>query len=217
LAVKSCVVVDYGIGNVFSVMHALEARGVSARLTRDSNDIRNAEKVILPGVGAFGRAIERLKSSGLDDDIRAFIETERPFLGICVGMQLLMSKGSEFGEHDGLGLIDGTVDKIAIVDNAGRNMKVPIIGWYPIVPHENRGAKGFEGTPFAGLPSESAFYFVHSYSCVPSNPMHVLAQVEHDGRKVVAAVQRDNIMGVQFHPERSGQDGLEFLDTFVAM
>ena len=128
----SCIVLDYGIGNVFSVLHALEACGTKATLSRDRAEILAADRIILPGVGAFGRAADRLRDLGLDETIHEFIRTERPFLGICVGMQLLMDVGYEFGEHRGLGVIGGTVEKIAFTDSDGRPVRVPLIGWYPL-------------------------------------------------------------------------------------
>jgi glutamine amidotransferase len=126
---KNCVVVDYGIGNVFSVMQALKRNGANAELTGDLNRIRDAERLILPGVGAFGRAADRLRALGLDAAISDFIAAERPFLGICVGMQLLMGRGLEFGEHQGLGYFKGTVEKIDLQNDLGAPQQVPVIGW----------------------------------------------------------------------------------------
>lgn len=215
MKLKSCVVIDYGIGNVFSVMHALRAKGAHAKLTRDSKEIRAADRVILPGVGAFGRAANRLRSLRLDADILAFIDTKRPFLGICVGMQLLMSKGTEFGQHSGLDVIPGTVDKIDVVGSADEHYRIPLIGWHQI--QAGTSADSFNRSVFSGLPRDAAFYFVHSYACRPSDPSAVLAHVHYGGQSIVAAIQKDNMIGVQFHPERSSTDGLAFIDNFLSL
>lgn len=209
---KSCVVVDYEIGNVFSVMQALKRLGVEAHLTGDVEKVRNAERLILPGVGAFGRAADRLRALGLDEAVSDFISTERPFMGICVGMQLLMERGMEFGEHQGLGYFKGTVEKIDLKDEKGDALQVPIIGWNTVKePSVGRWA----GTPFASTDTENAYYFVHSYSVRPENPAEVCAFAKVGNGEVVSAIQRDNILGVQFHPERSSKAGLSFLNGFL--
>lgn len=208
----SCIVVDYGIGNVFSVIQALKRGGADVELTSDPERIRNAERLILPGVGAFGRAADRLRTSGLDEAVLAFIQTGRPFMGICVGMQLLMSRGLEFGEHAGLGLIEGTVEKMVATDETGEAVRVPVIGWNTLTaPHATR----WDNTPFKETRDDAAYYFVHSFSCRPSNPDDICATVRVGQEDVAAAVQRDNILGVQFHPERSSDSGLAFVRAFL--
>lgn len=208
-----CTVVDYGIGNVFSVMESLSRSGVEAHLTSDHKAIAQAERLILPGVGAYGRAIEKLRLLKLDDAIYSFVQAERPFLGICVGMQLLLDQGHEFGTHNGLGLIEGHVDKIAITSEDGTPIRVPLIGWYKPEPSAD-GA--WEGTPFSSG-SDNAFYFVHSYAAQLTNPKHCIASIDLEGNKVTAAIRKNNIMGVQFHPERSAHSGQHFLSNFLNM
>lgn len=209
-----CIVVDYGIGNVFSVLHALKNCGVSATLSGDRDAIMAAERVILPGVGAFGRAADRLRDLGLDETIHDFIGTGRPFLGICVGMQLLMETGFEFGEHQGLGLIPGTVEKINSADTQGRPVRVPLIGWYPV------GAGHLAARAGAAILRDpqlaAAYYFIHSFEARPKDEETVLAWVDHGTHRVVAAVRKDNVYGIQFHPERSGQAGLDLLGNFLS-
>lgn len=214
MSVKNCVVVDYGLGNVFSVMQALSDFPVQVTLSADPAKIRAADQVILPGVGAFGRAADRLRSLHLDDPILNFIATGRPFLGICVGMQLLFDQGLEFGVHSGLGLIRGQVEKISIADEVGHPMRVPLIGWHPLAPPDEDPAR-WTGTPFAEIADDSAFYFVHSYSARNVEDGAILANTRHHGHDVVAAVRKGNITGVQFHPERSGQRGRDFLSAFL--
>lgn len=210
----TCVVVDYGIGNTFSVTRALEKCGVEPTLTGDLDAIRSAERLILPGVGAFGRAADRLRALGLDEAILRFVESGRPFLGICVGMQLLMSVGTEFGQHAGLGLLEGSVDKIDISDPDGRPARVPLIGWYELQAPQGSPTR-WGGTPLDGSPDGAAYYFVHSYAAKPKNQDAVLAVARHGTQEVAAAVQRDNVFGLQFHPERSGPHGLALLKRFA--
>lgn len=206
------VVIDYGIGNVFSVCNALREVGCDVNLTGNLAEIRNADRVILPGVGAFKRAMEALDKAGLADTIRAYVETGRPFLGICIGMQVLMERSSEFGAHSGLGFFKGSVERISETNSDGKRVRVPHIGWSPLV-EENRWA----GTALVDMSAkEDAVYFVHSYHCQPTDPAHLLASTVYDGVRVTAAIHRDNITGVQFHPERSGTVGQKTLRAFVS-
>ena len=208
----NCIVVDYEIGNVFSVMQALKHNGIEATLTGDLGRVRNADRLILPGVGAFGVAADRLRALGLDEAVTDFITSERPFLGICVGMQLLMERGLEFGEHKGLGLFKGTVEKIDMKNFTGDKLQVPVIGWNTVhEPTDGRWAQ----TPFASVDPSQAYYFVHSFSVRPEHDEDVCALANVGKEQVVAALQRDNILGVQFHPERSSTGGLAFLNGFL--
>lgn len=211
---RSCVVVDYGIGNVFSVTQALRQLGADVQLTSDRATILGADRLILPGVGAFGRAVDTLRTMGLDETLHRFIETGRPFLGICVGMQILMEEGLEFGNHKGLGFFKGRVAKIDISDEEGRKLRVPLIGWNtPVPPAPGR----WDGTLFATLPPSTDFYFVHSFAVQADDPTDVAAEVAVGSGRVTAAIRKDNITGVQFHPERSAAGGQAFLDGFMAL
>lgn len=213
---KQCVVIDYGIGNVFSVCQALKRVGSDPILSGDPSVISNADRLILPGVGAFGRAAGRMRELNLVEPLYNFVETGRPFLGICVGMQLLMSKGYEFGEFLGLGLFEGTVEKVDIAEEDLSKSRVPLIGWNcPRPPKGNENC--WTNTPFEGQNVNASFYFVHSYSVRPKNDSDVLAIVSAGSSEIVAAIGRDNIFGVQFHPERSAQSGMRFLNNFLAL
>lgn len=212
-----CVVVDYGIGNVYSVLHAFQRCGANVKLTADRAKIMSADRLILPGVGAFGRAAERLRETGLDEAVLHFAASERPLLGICVGMQLMMKTGREFGVHDGLGLFDGEVVQVSNQHDNGARLRVPLIGWSPLSLTEDQAPDRWKGTPLQDCPADNGFYFVHSFAAKPSDPGAVLAITKHDQTEVVAAIQRDNIVGVQFHPERSADQGLKFLDGFLAL
>lgn len=210
---KQVVVCDYGIGNVFSICNALSRVGASPLLTGDPAIVRKAERVILPGVGAFPRAMQNLRALGLDDAIATFIETERPFLGICIGMQVLMERSIECGEHCGLGHIEGAVGRIPSFSINGGRIRAPFIGWSKV----DTSFSSRYDILFDLADCERYFYFVHSYMCNPTSDENLIATTNIQGNKMVAAVGRDNILGVQFHPERSGTGGLMFLSRFVSL
>ena len=209
---KSIIVIDYGIGNVFSVCNALAKIGGSPVLSGDPTSIAKADRVVLPGVGAFSKAMHKLRRDGLDDSIARFIDTGRPFLGICIGMQVLMERSFEFGDHKGLGHIKGVVERVSNFSLLGKNVKVPIIGWSKI----NYKPDSNPGNDCNSLNEEEYFYFVHSYMCKPYREENLRATFECHGNKITAIIGRDNILGVQFHPERSGPEGLKFLSRFLS-
>ena len=213
MSTKTCVVVDYGIGNVFSVMRSLSRCGAEPTLSGDPTVIMSADRVILPGVGAYGRAADRLRALGLEDVILEYVTKERPFLGICVGMQLLLNFSYEFGEHRGLGLIPGDVRKIDIQTAAGDAARVPLIGWYS----PETDPKLRDTPPFDHVEPDDAFYFVHSYVAAVKDPAHRIATIDIEGHKVTAAIRCDNIWGVQFHPERSAMAGQRLLQGFLSL
>jgi glutamine amidotransferase len=208
---KGVVVVDYGIGNVFSVCNALTSIGASPILSGDPARIIQADRVILPGVGSFSRAMNSLRRLGLDYAIADFISSGRPFLGICVGMQVLMERSTEFGDHFGLGHIEGAVERIPAISDTGNKIKIPCVGWEQIKKERNADYKFITSSRF----DQHHFYFVHSYMCRPRKVENRLAFVNYHGNNITAMVMRDNVIGVQFHPERSGPAGLSFLDSFV--
>lgn len=196
-------VIDYGAGNIFSVKNALDYLGYENRLTKSAEDIKNADGIILPGVGAFPWAMKMLNESGLVDTIKTEAK-KKPFLGICLGMQLLFDKGYEFEECDGLGLIPGHVDKINEPD-----LVIPHMGW-------NKLEKNHDCPLLEGLSDNEYVYFVHSYKafCEDEN---LYAYCEY-GSKVSALVSDGKtVFGAQFHPEKSGETGLKILKNFVEM
>lgn len=207
-------VVDYGVGNLHSVSRAVEKVGGIAQLTSDPALLKSAERIILPGVGAFKPCIDTLRESGLAEAIASFARNERPFLGICVGMQVLFDYSLEFGRHEGLGLIPGHVAPIPGQDQTG-SRKVPHIGWSPLLLPAGR--TDWSGSLLAEQSAgRSSAYFVHSYSCLPSDAEHRLAEVNYADYPICAAVQSGNIIGCQFHPEKSGEVGLRILSAFLA-
>ncbi|MBO5051604.1 MAG: imidazole glycerol phosphate synthase subunit HisH [Clostridia bacterium] len=200
-------IVDYGVGNLFSLRSSLLYIGQEAVITADPAVLRAAEKIILPGVGAFGDAAEKLRVTGLGELVKQEAGKGKPVLGICLGMQLLLEKSYEYGEHEGLGLIPGVIRPIADVIPA--DYKIPHIGW-------NALRFGNEKHPlFRYLEEGDHVYFVHSYygaQCEES----VIATAEY-GASLTAAVARGNVMGCQFHPEKSGTVGLAILRAFCEM
>ena len=196
-------ILDYGMGNLRSVEKALEHVGVTAKLTNEAGEVRAADGVILPGVGAFPKAMERIAELGLDELIAERRAAGVPILGICLGLQLLFDSTTELGGADGLSLLEGPV---AELDAPG--LKVPHIGWSPV--RWERESRLVEG-----IPSETPFYFVHSFAPRPSGG-ELLGTAEY-GARFACAAERDNVFGVQFHPEKSSAAGLRLLSNFAGI
>ena len=201
-------IVDYGVGNLFSLQSSFAAIGAEAAVTGDAAGFAAAERIVLPGVGAFGDAAEKLRATGLDRAVLDAANAGKPLLGICLGMQLLLEKSYEFGEHAGLGLIPGAVRPIADVIPAG--YKIPHIGWNAL---EFRGEKQ---SPLCRYISEGDYaYFVHSSHAADCSE-YISAATEY-GAPLTAAVERGNVYGCQFHPEKSGNVGLNILRAFCEL
>ena len=200
----SIAIVDYGVGNLFSLQSSFAAIGAEAIVTSDAEEIAAAERVVLPGVGAFGDAADKLRESGLGRAVLDAAAAGKPLLGICLGMQLLFDRSLEHGEHAGLGLIPGEVRPIAEVIPA--QYKTPHIGWNSL------DFCGVNSPLFRYIHEKDHVYFVHSYYAAGC-AAHTIATAEY-GAPLTAAVQRDNIYGCQFHPEKSGTVGLNILRAF---
>lgn len=202
-------IVDYGVGNLFSLKSSLAHIGVPAVVTGDPAELRRAERIILPGVGAFGDAAKKLRESGLAAVVAEEAGRGKPLLGICLGMQLLFEKSYEYGEHAGLGLLPGSVRPIAPV--IGPELKVPHIGWNAL-----SFPKGKPKSPlFAEVDAGECVYFVHSFAAMECDSV-VTATAEY-GASLTAAAGCENVMGTQFHPEKSGDVGLRILKAFAAL
>jgi imidazole glycerol-phosphate synthase subunit HisH len=197
-------ILDYGMGNLRSAEKALEHVGAEAEITRDHERVRTADGVVLPGVGAFPRAMEEVRRLGYDDLLRERVAAGVPVLGICLGMQLLFESTSELGGAEGIGLLEGPVEQLAV-----NGLKVPHIGWNPV-------AWRAESPLTAGLADPTAFYHVHSFAPRPRQAGQVLGVATY-GREFVSAVASPPVYGVQFHPEKSGPDGLRLLTNFVSL
>lgn len=211
---RDVTVVDYGIGNLFSVCRALEHCGGKVTLTADPDIIQNSGRVLLPGVGAFAHGMEELARQGLVEAVQGAARRGNALLGICLGMQLLLDESEEFGLTAGLGLIPGRVVPIPATTVAGQPQKVPHVGWNELLP-SNKGMS-WQETVLADTPVGSAFYFVHSFMAMPTDPAHRLADCVYGGARVAAVIARGNVVGCQFHPEKSGEFGLTLLRTFLA-
>ncbi len=199
------IIVDYGLGNVGSVKNALQFLGVRVAVSGLKEDIRNATHIILPGVGSFGDGIRLIKERGLTEALsQEVLEKRKPFLGICLGMQLLADFGEEGGVTQGLGWIPGRVRKFDINEN---KLRLPHVGWDDVTADETSIFKGVT------LP---VFYFVHNYVFVPDDENSVIAVCEY-GERFAAAIRKDNIYGVQFHPEKSQKSGLLLLSNFLKL
>lgn len=217
-------IVDYGVGNLFSLASSLSYLGLENRVTRSEADLAAASRIILPGVGAFGDAMEKLTATGLVPALKREAAAGKPLLGICLGMQMLFDESDEFGIHAGLGLIPGRVEKIPAEAADGTPQRVPNIGWCPLYPAGLPGAgtagyaaapADFRGTSLAGLQVGEECYFVHSYEAKPAQPADRLADTVYGGRRICAAAQRGSVLGTQFHPEKSGPAGLSIVEAWL--
>jgi glutamine amidotransferase len=214
---RAVTVVDYGVGNLLSVARAFEYCGANVELTGNPKRIAAAERLVLPGVGAFGDCMKAFLSLDLQEPLLAFIGSGRPIIGLCVGMQMLFDHSIEFGSHAGLGIMPGNIEAIPKETSLGAPQKVPHIGWTGIRPQDLAGQASWTGTILDGLSPGEAMYFVHSYTAWPSDPNHRLADASYGGQRIAAAVARDNLNGTQFHPEKSGRAGLRLLSNFIAL
>ena len=202
---SECLLIDYGVGNIFSITQAIEACGFKVKLSRDAKEIRHATHVILPGVGAFAHAKGKLDAFELSEPLKDYASSGGYLLGICLGMQLLFSRSFEYGSHEGLNIIQGDVNYIK---NRAPTIRVPLIGWQPL-----QGVK--DSKLFANI-DEQNYYFVHSFECLPNNERLLSSYVQIDELEVCSSVSQGNISGVQFHPEKSGVAGLKLLNNFMS-
>ena len=198
-------IVDYGVGNLFSIRCSFEYIGAECEITADPVRIKNSSKIVLPGVGAFGDAAARLHETGLDEVVTEQAKSGKALLGVCLGMQLLYEKSYEYGEHSGLGLIPGEVVPFT-EEKLGAPLKIPHMGWNDLA--------FLKDSPLWGRISKGAFvYYVHSYYAAVSQ--NTVASSRYGNIEVTGLVQRDNVFGAQFHPEKSGSVGLAILQSFA--
>lgn len=199
-------IIDYGVGNLFSLTSSFKYVGADVTVTSDPEEIKKADKIILPGVGAFGDAIKKLKDTGLDKIVIEEAKNGKPLMGICLGMQLLFEKSYEYGEHNGLGLLKGSV--VPMENYIDKSLKIPHIGWNALSIKK-------ESPLFKYLKNGDHVYFVHSYFAKDCDES-LLATTEY-GKELTAAVAYKNIYGCQFHPEKSGDIGLKILKAFCEL
>jgi len=205
-------IIDYGVGNLLNVVRAFQYCGADIHIVDKPHTIDEVGLLVLPGVGAFSDGMNELNKRGFIAPIMNHVKAGKPLMGICLGMQMLFDTSEEFGHHSGLGIIEGGV--IAIPDTGvdGLKHKIPHIGWNELLPvHES----GWSGTILDSIGEGSTAYFVHSYMANPVNQEDLLANCIYDGRKICAAIQRENVIGLQFHPEKSGNVGLQIIRNFI--
>jgi glutamine amidotransferase len=207
----SVAIVDYGLGNLYSVQRACDHVGLQAAITTDPEVVRKADGIILPGVGAFGDAMSTLRGHGLVDVLREAIAADVPFMGICLGVQLLMTESHEFGRHEGLGIIEGDVVPFDGPRDGDRRLKVPEVCWNRVI-----AKKPWTDTPLEDMPDGQHMYFVHSYYVRPADPSVVLSTTRYGDVEYCSSVARGNLFACQFHPERSGSEGLVVYRTWAA-
>ena len=209
-------VIDYGIGNLLNVVRALQHCGAEVTVVDNAAQVTELpDRLVLPGVGAFKDGMLELKARGFDDLVKNFAQTERPFLGICVGAQMLFDVGEEFGDHAGLGLIPGRVVPVSSTDTSGKPHRIPHIGWSALQKPNARSS--WSHTILENIEPAEPMYFVHSFAPMPTHEAHRLADTFYNGVRICAAVASGSIYGCQFHPERSASHGLGILSAFLAL
>jgi glutamine amidotransferase len=206
-------IVDYGMGNLFSVVQAFAAVGQHAEITASPASLATADAIVIPGVGAFGIAMEVLERTGMAETIQDRVGRGTPVIGICLGMQLMMSSSTEFGAHRGLGIIEGDTVALKETPGIGAGARIPHVGWSSVQPVRR---SGWKGTPLEGLAVGGDMYFVHSYFVRPKDPDIALSLSSYQGVTFCSSLVKENVFGCQFHPERSGVEGLEIYRRVVA-
>ena len=208
----SIAIIDYEVGNIRSIVSAIEKVGAKPKLTRNPKDILDADGTILPGVGAFSHGMKKLNDLGLDEVIKDFAATGKPLLGICLGMQLLLTYSEEFGHTEGLGLIPGTVKKLNLVNE--RVQKLPHVSWSEIyVPN----GISWNNTILNDISPNEDMYFVHSFMAIPENEKHILAFSKYSNSQFCSSIKSGNVYGCQFHPEKSAEEGLKIINNFISI
>ena len=207
---KKITIIDYGCGNILNLVRAIKFLGYDAEITHEKKNILDSSHVILPGVGAFGNAMKQLELYNLKNTILEYAKLNKPLLGICIGMQLLLSESYEFGFHKGLNLIKGKVIKIPNKKN--EEIKIPHIGWNELYPNNDK--KEWKNKILNNSLIGKSFYFIHSFVCLTKNPNSTIAVCNYSGISIPAIVSVGNIFGCQFHPEKSADNGLIILKNF---
>ena len=198
-------IIDYGLGNLYSVLGAVCKIGYEAKITNDASEIKTSDKLILPGVGAYADGMRNIKNLNLLEPLDEFVNIKKkPILGICLGFQLFAQESFEFGHHKGLGWIDASVERFSLED---KKIRIPHVGWNNFIKYRNN-------VLWDGIPSDTVFYYVHSYHVNCKNEKIITAKCSH-GIKFVSAIQQQNIFGTQFHPEKSQFYGLEVIKNFI--
>jgi len=207
---KKITIIDYGCGNILNLVRAIKFIGYEVDITHDKNKIINSSYVILPGVGAFGNAMKQIEKYNLHNTILEYAKSNKPLLGICLGMQILLTVSYEFGVHKGLGLIEGKVIKISNEKN--KEIKIPHMGWNEIYPNNNK--KEWKNKILKSSSIGKSFYFVHSFVCITKDYDSTIAVCNYSDISIPAVIATGNVFGCQFHPEKSADNGLAVLKNF---
>jgi len=209
-AAPRVLIVDYGVGHLYSVENACRQVGLRAEISGIPHDLADADGAVLPGIGAFGDAVATLRRLDFIEPLRDLVASGKPVMGVCLGMQLLMTESYEFGPHKGLGVIEGTVEHLGRPMDHERALKVPHVGWTRV----DRAGRSWAGTALSGIPDGSYMYFVHSYRVLPADPGVVLSEATYGDVTFCSSVQTGAVFGCQFHPERSTRLGLQVYRNF---
>jgi len=208
---KKILIIDYKSGNLFSVNQALTNIGLNVSISSNADEIASADAIVLPGVGAFGDAMNNLNKLGLINPIKLAVESGKPFLGICLGLQLLFTESEEFGYSKGLDIVKGKVKRFNAINRNGEVKKVPQIAWNKI---NKINDNSWENTPLQDIKNGEFMYFVHSFYVEPEESV-ALSETNYDGQSYVSSIQRNNIFACQFHPEKSAKEGLQIYKTWA--
>lgn len=209
---KKVVIIDYSLGNLFSVKQACDTVGINAKISSSKKDIDEADALILPGVGAFIEAMQNLESLDIVDTIKSNVSNGKPIFGVCLGLQLLFSKSEEFGSGNGLDLIAGTIKKFPESVN-GKKIRVPQIAWNKI--HEHK--QSWTNTPLKDINQDEFMYFVHSYYVDPTEESCILTKTNYEGMEYCSGILQDNIFATQFHPEKSAEKGISIYKNWAIL
>lgn len=209
---KKVVIIDYQLGNLFSVNQALVNIGIAPDISSDPEKIKTADAIVLPGVGAFGDAMDNLNRLGLSEPIKKFVAEGKPFLGICLGLQLLFTESEEFGASKGLDIVPGIVKRFSNKDNNGDLVKVPQIAWNTI---QRPASVSWDNTPLFDIEDGEDMYFVHSYYVLPNKNSCVLTNTQYGGITYVSGIFQNNIFACQFHPEKSATEGIKIYKNWA--
>jgi imidazole glycerol-phosphate synthase subunit HisH len=209
---KKVIIIDYHMSNLFSVMHACDYLGLRAEISSEKKDIEKADGIILPGVGAYGDAMKNLQRLDLLEPLKAFVQSGKPFMGVCLGMQLLFTESEEFGNSKGLGIIKGNVIRFPMQTKKNETVKVPHIGWNTIYPSSKANWKE---SPYKNIKENEFMYFVHSYyvSSLPKDT--ILSLTTYGGIEYCSSVLSNNVFATQFHPEKSGNEGIKIYKAWA--
>lgn len=210
---KKVVIIDYDLGNLYSVIQACKEAGMNPLVSSKKEDFDDADALILPGVGAFGEAMDHLRNLGLDQAIKDFAASGKPLLGVCLGMQLLFSKSEEFGEHEGLGIIEGVIKRFPS-EYEGNTLRVPQIAWNKITAGNS---DAWSNSPCSSVEEGAYMYFIHSFYAQPEDESNVCSKTNYEGLEYCSSVLKGNVFATQFHPEKSAHDGLSIYRTWAEM